>query len=94
LLNQKQFLLVLATHVTLPEVHPRVFTASMAVQDVAKHAAHPMRARGESGTTRAGLFIAFCVDDTNVAGLDDDGSLKLELRSLQRPIKSQFNKPI
>ena len=68
-----------ATHATLHDVHPLAVAASMAVQGVGKHIVHASPICVLSGIYRAGMFITVCVHDTEVAGLDNDVALKLEL---------------
>ena len=84
LLNKKLFkLLQLATQTTLHKVHPRAVAASGAVQDVSIHVAQSASHLGFIGKKKcADLFIAGCFPDTNVAGLDTNVALILELRTV------------
>ena len=53
--------------------------AFVAVHDVGKHVAHAHLICGLSGLNRVGLFIVCCVNGTNIAGLGNDVTLKLDI---------------
>jgi len=77
-LNKLQWL-QWTTHATFYEVHPQAIAASVAVQDVGKHAvlAHPISALWKINRKDCSLCV-----NTNVARLDDDDAFTRDIRTV------------
>ena len=75
----QSLLLLSATPATLHGAHLQALGASVPVLDVGKHVVHAHPICGLSGLNRVGLFIVCCVNGTNIAGLGNDVTLKLDI---------------